>query len=94
VLTGAEDTIARTILSALTDREVGPALTRFATQSGANPLLDISIRVRPRIIGIGAAAPFLLPQVAARLGTTAVFPDYYEVGNALGAAYMDSIAKE
>jgi N-methylhydantoinase A/oxoprolinase/acetone carboxylase beta subunit len=94
VLTGAEDTIARTILSALTDREVGPALTRFATQSGANPLLDISIRVRPRIIGIGAAAPFLLPQVAARLGTTAVFPDHYEVGNALGAAYMDSIAKE
>ena len=94
VLAGAQDTIARTILSALTDREVGPALTRFATQAESNPLLDISIRVRPRIIGIGAAAPFLLPQVAARLGTTAVFPDHYDVGNALGAAYMDSIAKE
>ena len=94
VLAGAEDTIARTILSALTDREVGPALTRFAAQAEPNPLLDISIRVRPRIIGIGAAAPFLLPQVAARLGSTAVFPDHYEVGNALGAAYMDSIAKE
>jgi hypothetical protein len=33
----------------------------------------------------------LLPEVAARLGTTAVFPDHYEIGNALGAAFMDTI---
>jgi N-methylhydantoinase A/oxoprolinase/acetone carboxylase beta subunit len=94
VLARGEETIAVTILSALSDREVGPALTRFATQAEPNPLLDISIRVRPRIIGIGAAAPFLLPQVATRLGTTAIFPEHYEVGNALGAAFMDSITKE
>ena len=50
--------------------------------------------MRPRIIGIGAAAPFLLPDVAARLGTEVVFPEHYEVGNALGAAFMDTITKE
>ena len=94
VLRQAEETIASTILSALSAREVGPALARFMDQAGQSPLLDISIRVRPRIIGIGAAAPYLLPAVAQRLGTEAVFPEHYEVGNALGAAFMDTIITE
>jgi N-methylhydantoinase A/oxoprolinase/acetone carboxylase beta subunit len=94
VLEKAYATIAATILSALGNREVGPALARFFNQSGPNELLDITVRVRPRIIGIGAAAPFLLPAVAARLGTEAIFPEHYEVGNALGAALMDTITKE
>jgi len=54
-----------------------------------DPLLDITIRVRPPMVGIGAAAPCLLPEVARRLGTTVEFPPHYEVGNALGAALMD-----
>jgi len=91
VLEKAHATIAATILCALGNREVGPALSQFLHQTGQNELLDITVRVRPRIIGIGAAAPFLLPEVAARLGTTAVFPEHYEVGNALGAAFMDTI---
>jgi N-methylhydantoinase A/oxoprolinase/acetone carboxylase beta subunit len=94
VLEEAHDTIAATILGALGNREVGPALTRLLNQPDPDALLDITIRVRPRIIGIGAAAPFLLPEVAARLGTTAVFPKHYEVGNALGAALMDTTSKE
>jgi len=91
VLEKAHATIAATILGALGDREVGPALARLLDQPDPGALLDISVRVRPRIIGIGAAAPFLLPEVAERLGTTAVFPEHYEVGNALGAALMDTI---
>ena len=94
VLEKAHATIATTILCALGNREVGPALAHFFEQPEQSALLDITIRVRPRIIGIGAAAPFLLPEVAARLGTEAVFPEHYEVGNALGAALMDTITKE
>ncbi|PKN40993.1 MAG: hydantoinase/oxoprolinase [Deltaproteobacteria bacterium HGW-Deltaproteobacteria-18] len=91
VLEKAHATIATTILCALGNREVGPALARLIQEPGRDTLLDITIKVRPRIIGIGAAAPFLLPAVAARLGTEAIFPEHYEVGNALGAALMDTI---
>jgi N-methylhydantoinase A/oxoprolinase/acetone carboxylase beta subunit len=92
VLEKAHATIATTILCALGNREVGPALARLIQEPGQNALLDITIKIRPRIIGIGAAAPFLLPAVAARLGTEAIFPEHYEVGNALGAALMDTIS--
>jgi N-methylhydantoinase A/oxoprolinase/acetone carboxylase beta subunit len=94
VLEKASSTIATTILCALGNREVGPALAQFLQQSEPSDLLDITVRVRPRIIGIGAAAPFLLPDVAKRLGTEVIFPEHYEVGNALGAALMDTITKE
>jgi N-methylhydantoinase A/oxoprolinase/acetone carboxylase beta subunit len=94
VLEKAHCAIATTILCALGNREVGPALAEFLHQSKPSALIDIKVRVRPRIIGIGAAAPFLLPEVAARLGTEVVFPEHYEVGNALGAAFMDTITKE
>ena len=40
------------------------------------------------MVGIGAAAPFLLPEVAPKLGTVVTFPDHYQVGNAVGAAIM------
>ncbi|UTF49285.1 hydantoinase/oxoprolinase family protein [Desulfomicrobium sp. ZS1] len=94
VLEKAYSTIATTILCALGNREVGPALAQFLHQTEPSALLDITVRVRPRIIGIGAAAPFLLPDVATRLGTEVAFPEHYEVGNALGAALMDTITKE
>lgn len=91
VIKQAETRIATTILAALGTREVGPALAQFVTERRENPLLDISIRLKPEIIGIGAAAPFLLPGAARLLGTTVRFPDHYEVGNAVGAALMDRI---
>lgn len=37
------------------------------------------------IIRIGAAAKSLLPIVGERLKTEIIFPDHYEVGNAIGA---------
>ena len=48
------------------------------------------------VVGIGAAARSLLPGVARRLGTEVVFPDHYEVGNALGAVFMaaDTLKKK
>lgn len=94
VLEKACSAIATTMLCALGNREVGPALAQFLHQSESSPLIDITVRVRPRILGIGAAAPFLLPDVARRLGTEVVFLEHYEVGNALGAALMDTISTE
>ncbi|NCD26810.1 MAG: hydantoinase/oxoprolinase family protein, partial [Deltaproteobacteria bacterium] len=89
VLEQASQTIATTILTALSNREVGPALAQFVTRPEPNPLLDIAIRLKAPVIGIGAAAPFLLPAVAKSLGTTVAFPDHFAVGNAVGAALMD-----
>ncbi len=88
VLDNARDTLTSAILCALGTREVGPALARFLNQDEPSPLLDISVRLRPRMVGIGAAAPFLLPEVARKLGTVVTFPDHYQVGNAVGAAIM------
>ena len=53
-----------------------------------NELFSLSFSVNLPIIGIGAAARCFLPGVARRLGTTVSFPDYYEVGNAIGAALI------
>ena len=40
------------------------------------------------LIGIGAAARCFLPGVADRLGTSVMFPEHCEVGNAVGAALI------
>ena len=49
------------------------------------PLFSCSYKLEVPIVGIGAAARHLLPEVANRLHTEAIFPSHFEVGNALGA---------
>ena len=51
-----------------------------------NELFTLSCGLKVRLIGIGAAARFFLPAVAERLHTEVIFPQDYEVGNAVGAA--------
>lgn len=53
-----------------------------------NELFSLHFRLKLPIIGIGAAARCFLPGVARRLGTTVSFPEYCEVGNAIGAALI------
>jgi hypothetical protein len=53
-----------------------------------NALFSVQFSLKLPIIGIGAAARCFLPGVARRLGTTVSFPEYYEVGNAIGAALI------
>jgi N-methylhydantoinase A/oxoprolinase/acetone carboxylase beta subunit len=53
-----------------------------------NELFSVRFSLKLPIIGIGAAARCFLPAVAARLGTTVVFPEHCEVGNAIGAALI------
>ncbi len=49
------------------------------------PLISSSFKLEVPIVGIGAAARHLLPEVAGKLQTRAIFPPHFEVGNALGA---------
>lgn len=88
VLDKAQNILAMTLIAALGDHELGPALTRALQQDDLTSLLDITVRLKPQIIGIGAAAPYLLPGVADKLGTNVIFPQFYQVGNAVGAAQM------
>jgi N-methylhydantoinase A/oxoprolinase/acetone carboxylase beta subunit len=53
-----------------------------------NHLFSVQFCLKLPLIGIGAAARSFLPGVAQRLGTTVLFPEYCEVGNAIGAALI------
>jgi N-methylhydantoinase A/oxoprolinase/acetone carboxylase beta subunit len=50
-----------------------------------NSLFNVSFKLNIPIVGIGAAAEHLLPQVAQTLQTEVIFPADYQVGNAVGA---------
>jgi N-methylhydantoinase A/oxoprolinase/acetone carboxylase beta subunit len=88
VLSLAVEKIASTILEYVTGREVNQGLNAFLHAQTANTLVEITVRIKAPIIGIGACSPFVLPQVAERLGTTVFFPEGYDVGNAIGAAWL------
>ncbi|MDD2463916.1 MAG: hydantoinase/oxoprolinase family protein [Desulfobulbus sp.] len=53
-----------------------------------NKFFAVKFQLKLPLIGIGAAARCFLPGVAQRLGTTVSFPQYCEVGNAIGAALI------
>jgi N-methylhydantoinase A/oxoprolinase/acetone carboxylase beta subunit len=88
VVAEAEKTIETIILDYLgrkiwQNNQAAPFLNRRD-----NDLFSLSFSVKLPIIGIGAAARCFLPGVARRLQTTVRFPEYYEVGNAIGAALI------
>lgn len=49
-----------------------------------DPDLGCQLRLKIPLVGIGAPARAFLPPVAEALNTTILFPDYYEVANAVG----------
>jgi len=51
-----------------------------------NKYLDINFILKFQIVGLGAASPYLLDDVDKILGAKIIFPEFYEIGNALGAA--------
>ncbi len=88
VISETEKTIETIILDYLgrkiwDDAQAAPFLNRRN-----NELFSVDFAVKIPIIGIGAAARSFLPGVAKNLQTTVRFPDYYEVGNAIGAALI------
>ena len=88
ILTTAEQIIEETVLRHITRREVGGNLVGYLANREQNKLLDITVSLNVPMIGIGAAAPYLLTNVAKRLNTTITFPEHFTVGNALGAIFM------
>ncbi|MDA3971787.1 MAG: hydantoinase/oxoprolinase family protein [Desulfobulbaceae bacterium] len=88
------DQLSRKIEVAVLDHilaiETGKTLSAFYPDYRNNDVIAMDFRVKLPFVGIGAVSKYILPQVAERLGTTVVFPDHYEVGNALGAILMAS----
>lgn len=66
----------------------GNSLNSFISTRNSHPVLGVDFSIKAPLIGIGAAARFLLPEVAKNLKTTIFFPEHCEVGNAIGAAMM------
>ncbi|WP_136796138.1 hydantoinase/oxoprolinase family protein [Desulfosediminicola ganghwensis] len=86
IIARAVDTIETLILDYVIEHYWGKSLTSFLSQRYEHPVVGVNFSIKIPMIGIGAAARYLLPAVAERLGTEVTFPDNCEVGNAIGAA--------
>lgn len=82
--------IENSVIDYVTSHYWRKSLTNFISSRHNHPVLGVEFSLKIELIGIGAAAKFFLPQVAARLKTTVHFPKNYEVGNAIGAALICS----
>jgi len=85
VLEATQQKIADAILGYAFTKQTGKPMEAFSTVNQGVPLFSCRFKLEVPIVGIGAAACHLLPEVADRLHTQAVFPPHFEVGNALGA---------
>ncbi|MBV5307431.1 MAG: hydantoinase/oxoprolinase family protein [Desulfobulbaceae bacterium] len=87
-----EKQIEDLIIDYIIHRYWGTSLTSFITSRESHPVLGVAFSLKIPLIGIGAAARYFLPGVAARLGTTVSFSSHCEVGNAIGAALLGRAA--
>jgi N-methylhydantoinase A/oxoprolinase/acetone carboxylase beta subunit len=85
VLRATHQKIADAILEYAFAKQTGKSMKAFFTSNRGVPLFSHNFKLEVPIIGIGAAARHLLPEVANKLHTQAIFPSHFEVGNALGA---------
>jgi N-methylhydantoinase A/oxoprolinase/acetone carboxylase beta subunit len=60
-------------------------LTRKMTSLKREKLLDLLPKMKYPIIGVGAPAEALMSDIGARFGTSVVFPEHFDVCNAVGA---------
>jgi N-methylhydantoinase A/oxoprolinase/acetone carboxylase beta subunit len=88
ILRKTEELIENLILDYIIQHHWGNSLTSFLAERNAHPVLGVNFSLKIPIVGIGAAARYLLPAVAERLQTTVRFPKNCEVGNAIGAAML------
>ncbi len=85
VLEATHRKIADAILGYAFYKQTGKSMEAFSNLDQGVPLFSSSFKLEVPIVGIGAAARHLLPEVAGKLQTQAIFPPHFEVGNALGA---------
>ncbi|WP_419662050.1 hydantoinase/oxoprolinase N-terminal domain-containing protein [Desulfosarcina variabilis] len=77
--------IADTIVGYVYQQQTGKPMGNLAGTNTNDALLSFSFKLGVPIVGIGAAASAILPDVARRLQTQLILPPHFEVGNALGA---------
>lgn len=77
--------IANAIIAFLAAHVTGRDTVTIPPIEQQNPFFSTRFQLAIPIVGIGAAAGKLLPDVAKRFGTRIIFPPHYEVGNAAGA---------
>jgi N-methylhydantoinase A/oxoprolinase/acetone carboxylase beta subunit len=85
VLEATQRKIADAILAYAFTKQTGKSMGAFSPINQGGQLFSCRFKLEVPIVGIGAAARHLLPEVANRLHTEAIFPSHFEVGNALGA---------
>lgn len=88
VVRKTEERIGNLLIEHIIQHYWGNSLAGFISTSSDHPVLGVDFSLKIPMIGIGAAAPYFLPAVAARLGTSVSFPPHSEVGNAVGAALI------
>ena len=88
VVDKTEELIENLIIDYVIQHYWQKSLTNFIANRNAHPVLGVDFSIKLPLIGIGAAACYLLPKVAENLRTTVSFPEHCEVGNAIGAALI------
>ncbi|MCP4686553.1 MAG: hydantoinase/oxoprolinase family protein, partial [Desulfobacterales bacterium] len=87
-LAAVEGKIEENLLGHVLRKEIGASMSGSLPGLRKSAMLSVNFTLNIPIVGIGAAARHLLPGVSQRLNTEVVFPDHFEVGNALGAILM------
>ncbi|MGL1932790.1 MAG: hydantoinase/oxoprolinase family protein [Desulfotalea sp.] len=88
VIEKTQKTIQELILDYVFQHYWGNSMTSFIKGYNENPILAVQFGIKIPLIGIGAIAKHLIPGVADLLNCKAIFPEYCEVGNAVGAASL------
>lgn len=74
------------IINAVIHSIQGQSLGSFLDKTRNHPVLGVNFSLKIPLVGIGGSARYFLPEIAEKLQTTVTFPQYGEVGNAVGAA--------
>ncbi len=86
ILEMTRDKIETLIVNSVIHSIQGKSLTGFLDKTRNHPVLGVSFSLKIPLVGIGGSAQCFLPEIAEKLQTTVTFPQYGEVGNAVGAA--------
>ncbi|MCR9212491.1 MAG: hydantoinase/oxoprolinase family protein [Proteobacteria bacterium] len=67
------------------DPDLASDLLSATESSKSSPFIDVALRFKLPVVGLGASAHVYYPDVAKRLGTTSSIPKHAGVANAIGA---------
>lgn len=88
VVACTREKIRAAVVDFLVERKTGKPFSGFWGNGEEEGFLDIRFSLKVPMIGIGAAAGALLPEVAKGLGAELILPEHHDVGNAIGALHI------